>query len=60
MPSNRPNHSSSLNKEKQTVQQIHGYLLEEVQKIAPKEDADEELKKQFELFVQLIDSLVKE
>ncbi len=57
MSNNRPLHSSSTNKEQQTVKQIHHYLSEEVQKIKPSDDTSPEVKTLYSQVIELIDSL---
>ena len=57
MSNTRPLHSSSTNKEKQNIKQVHKYLIEEVQKIKPADDAAPELKTLFSQFIELIESL---
>lgn len=54
---NRPTQSSSTNKEKQTLTQIYLHLTNELKKLTPKEDASEDVKAQFKLFTQLIETL---
>ena len=54
---NRPLHSSSTNKEQQTIKQIHAYFTEEVKKIKPSDNASSDLKTLYSQIVELIDSL---